>query len=119
MVGNYNCRHVRFAFGVAIRPVLDAICIVELLRVEGTMPVLQITRINSSDGTSRPPNWGADFKFSLRSYGLAAQRLNLLMIIRDTYLRSDRTLRLTFTAPLVAKLRASQSKTGEDGKYED
>jgi len=78
-----------------------------------------MTSINSSDGTSRHPNRRTDFKFSLTSYSLAAQRLNLLMIIRETYLRSDRTLRLTFTAPLVAKLRASQSRAGEDGMHED
>ena len=119
VVGNNSCRHDRFGFGVAIRPVRVAICIVQLLKVEGTRALLQMTRINSSDGTSRHPNWRTDFKFSLRSYSLVAQRLNLLMIIRDTHLRSDRMLRLTFTAPLVAKLRASQSRAGEDGMYED
>jgi hypothetical protein len=82
-------------------------------------PFLQMTRINLSDCASGHPNWRTDLKLCPRSYSLAAQRLNLLMIIRDTHVRSDRTLRLTFTALLAAKLRVSRSRAGEDGKYED
>ena len=105
VVGNNNCRHERVWCRYPPRSCRYLYRSASKSRRHHAL--LQMTRINSSDGASRHPNRRTDFKFSLTSYRLAAQRLNLLMIIRDTYLRSDRTLRLTFTAPLVAKLRGS------------
>ena len=107
-------------FGVAIRPVFVAICIVAPLKVAGITPFLQISRINSSDGASRHPNRRTDFKFSPTLYGIkASSRAPQFAHDNPEHPPSVRTLRLNVHGPLVAKFRASQIRAGEDGRYED